>query len=66
MATQIVPIAKPILKIPGRNSKATDELIFLAENIPPMGFKSYYVEKQSSLKYQDRKTTKENTYVRKF
>ena len=63
---QIIPIAKPILKIPGRNSKATDELIFLAEDIPPMGFKSYYVEKQSSLEYPDRKGTNQITYVRKF
>ena len=43
---QLIPIADPILKIPGRESKATVELIFVAEEIPPLGFKSYSVTKQ--------------------
>ena len=40
------------LLIAGRNSKAGHELIFKAENIPAMGFKSFYVEKNSGIQDQ--------------
>lgn len=42
----MIPIPPAILKIPGRNSSATVELIFRASDLPPLGFKSYYVEKK--------------------
>lgn len=45
MNVQAVPIAEAIKKIPGRVSKAEYEIVFLAEALPPLGFKSYYVTK---------------------
>ncbi|XP_045462132.1 lysosomal alpha-mannosidase isoform X1 [Harmonia axyridis] len=42
--TQLVPIASSVLSIPGRKSEATMDLVFRASEIPPLGFKSYYVE----------------------
>lgn len=46
LTVQLLPIAEPILKIPGRISNSTVELIFLAEDLPPLGFKSYVVSKK--------------------
>lgn len=43
--TQLIPIPEAVFKIPGRNSKAQNELIFQATNLPPLGFNSYYVKK---------------------
>ena len=37
------------INISGRNSSATHELIFKAENIPPLGFKSYYISKNAQV-----------------
>ncbi len=37
-----------MLAIPGRQSKAINELVFQAEDLPALGFKSYYVTKSSS------------------
>ncbi|KAL1517913.1 hypothetical protein ABEB36_001613 [Hypothenemus hampei] len=42
--TQIMPIHAKILKMPGRESNATVELLFQAKDIPPLGFKSFYVQ----------------------
>ncbi|ENN70995.1 hypothetical protein D910_06863 [Dendroctonus ponderosae] len=42
---QIIPIHPKILKIPGRTSNATLELVFQARNVPPLGFKSFYVQR---------------------
>ncbi len=39
-----MPIASFVASIPGRNSSASHELIFLATQVPPLGSKSYYVE----------------------
>lgn len=35
--------------LPGRNSSATHELIFLASKLPPLGFKSYYIKVENKL-----------------
>ncbi|XP_032794592.1 lysosomal alpha-mannosidase [Daphnia magna] len=43
--SQVIPIAAGVHAIPGRISEATDELVFLASKLPPIGSKSYYVEK---------------------
>lgn len=32
------------MNLPGRSSLATHELVFLASNIPPLGYKSYYIQ----------------------
>ncbi|KAH8306687.1 hypothetical protein KR044_006530 [Drosophila immigrans] len=43
--TQVVPVPIPVTLINQRNSNATYELIFLASNLPAVGFKTYYIEK---------------------
>lgn len=48
LIVQAIPIPETISKMPGRYSKATQEIIFLAESLPPLGFKSFYVEKTAS------------------
>jgi len=40
----LVPIAEFVKSLPGRESSATHELVFLASQLPPLGSKSYYVE----------------------
>ena len=40
-----MPIAKFVQNLPGRNSSATYELVFLASQLPPLGSKSYYIER---------------------
>ena len=42
---QLVPIPDFVQKIPGRVSDATQELVFLATALPPLGIKSYYVKR---------------------
>ncbi|KAM3955078.1 lysosomal alpha-mannosidase [Aphomia sociella] len=39
----LIPIPEPVQHIPYRTSKSRDELVFLAEDLPPMGYRSYYV-----------------------
>ena len=43
--SQLVPIPKTIYLIPGRNSHATHELVFMAIKLPPMGHQIYHIEK---------------------
>lgn len=44
--SQIIPIAIGVQNIIGRKSNTTLELLFEAHNLPPLGFKSFYVQKQ--------------------
>lgn len=44
----MVPIFDMVKNIPGRQSAATYEIIFRAENLPPVGFKRYNLVKISS------------------
>lgn len=44
--SQIIPIAFGVQNIIGRKSDATLELLFEAHNLPPLGFKSFFVQKQ--------------------
>lgn len=46
--TQMVAIPEAVRLIPGRKSKARYELLFEAE-LPPLGFKSYYVKQNSEM-----------------
>lgn len=48
--SQVVPIFDLIQNIPGRNSEATNELVFQAKNIPPLGSKVF------SIRYVPEKT----------
>jgi len=45
-----MPIPSFVATIPGRNSSADHELVFLATNLPPIGSKSYYIEVSVSRK----------------
>ncbi|XP_063226460.1 lysosomal alpha-mannosidase-like isoform X2 [Bacillus rossius redtenbacheri] len=46
--SQVVPIPDAVQSIPGRFSQATNELVFRAVNLPPMGYRSYFVSPSSS------------------
>ena len=39
-----MPIPSFVSELPGRNSSANHELIFLATKVPPLGSRSYYAE----------------------
>lgn len=45
---QLVPVPKPILSLPGRESSATYELVFQATDIPPLGYLRYYIQRTTS------------------
>ncbi|XP_050678230.1 lysosomal alpha-mannosidase-like isoform X3 [Leptidea sinapis] len=40
---QLIPLPAAVINLPGRKSTAIQELCFEAENIPPLGFTSYYI-----------------------
>lgn len=42
---QLVPINERVREIPYRKSKADYEIVFLAQEIPALGYKSYYVDR---------------------
>lgn len=46
--SQIVPVPNEILSLSYRVSKAPYELVFLASEIPPLGYKSYFIERNST------------------
>ncbi|XP_014487574.1 PREDICTED: lysosomal alpha-mannosidase isoform X1 [Dinoponera quadriceps] len=48
-AVQIVPIPQSVQNIPGRMSKAQNELVFRATNIPALGLVSYVIAKSKTL-----------------
>lgn len=43
VATQSVPLPAPVLRVPGRRSAATAELVFRAVDLPALGYKSYLI-----------------------
>lgn len=50
--SQLVPVPDAVLRVPGRNSTATLELVFLAEDIPPLGLLQFHVQKTANLPFQ--------------
>ncbi|XP_042885144.1 lysosomal alpha-mannosidase-like isoform X3 [Penaeus japonicus] len=52
IVSQLVPVPDAVLRVPGRNSTATLELVFLAEDIPPLGFLQFHVQKTANLPFQ--------------
>lgn len=44
--SQLVPIAKPVQDLNFRKSNSTFELVYLASELPPLGYKSYYITKE--------------------
>ncbi|XP_030240027.1 lysosomal alpha-mannosidase isoform X2 [Drosophila navojoa] len=49
LPTTVVPVPKAVTKIHHRNSSAQYELIFLASNLPAVGYKTYYIERSDSI-----------------
>lgn len=45
--TQVIPVPKQVLGVPGRKSGARFELVFAAD-VPALGFKSFYVRKNAT------------------
>ncbi|ALC39282.1 CG9463 [Drosophila busckii] len=46
--TQVVPVPKALIQIKHRKSSAAFELVFQATQLPPVGYKTYYIEKNSN------------------
>ncbi|XP_037083659.1 lysosomal alpha-mannosidase-like isoform X1 [Pollicipes pollicipes] len=44
VASQLSPIPAEVLSLPGRNSSAVAELVFQASDLPPLGFKGYFIQ----------------------
>ncbi|XP_065340981.1 lysosomal alpha-mannosidase [Cloeon dipterum] len=54
---QMVPLPEPMLRLPGRVSPAKQELVFIAEKLPPLGYTTFYVQKlagKSMLAYAEK------------
>jgi hypothetical protein len=47
--TQLVPIPQPVIEVPGRVSPATVQLVFNAKDLPPLGFRSYYISQSNHI-----------------
>ncbi|XP_062548691.1 lysosomal alpha-mannosidase-like isoform X3 [Armigeres subalbatus] len=43
--SQLVPVPQPVLDLSYRFSNASHELVFLANELPPLGYKSYYISR---------------------
>ncbi|XP_059047335.1 lysosomal alpha-mannosidase-like [Achroia grisella] len=39
----LIPIPEPVCQIPYRKSRGRYELVFIADDVPPMGYRSYYI-----------------------
>jgi hypothetical protein len=44
-----VPIPQPVVEVPGRVSPATMVLVFNAKDLPPLGFRSYYINRSNHI-----------------
>ena len=59
MVSQLVPIPVSTTRrgIRDSESKATHELVFYAVGLPPLGHKSFYIQKTSSMKIKKQQKT---------
>ncbi|XP_050094316.1 lysosomal alpha-mannosidase-like [Anopheles aquasalis] len=48
VASTLIPIPASVIDLPFRDSSATHELVFHAEQIAPVGYKSYFVSKEKT------------------
>lgn len=48
ISVQLLPLPKFVLEMPGRTSEAKTDLVFWAKNIPPLGFKTFYVTRNKN------------------
>ncbi|XP_062548695.1 lysosomal alpha-mannosidase-like [Armigeres subalbatus] len=62
--TQMVPMPPPVADLFYRTGLSTQELVFLANDVPPMGYRSYYVtETYDAVPPQERKTKKDTVSI---
>lgn len=47
---QLVPLPEALIALPGRNSTAKYDLVFIAENIPPLGFLQFHVQSTGNIR----------------
>ncbi|GFG40564.1 hypothetical protein Cfor_04486 [Coptotermes formosanus] len=47
LTVQMVPIPQPVIEVPGRVSPATMVLVFHARDLPPLGFRSYFISQNN-------------------
>ncbi|XP_045601316.2 lysosomal alpha-mannosidase isoform X1 [Procambarus clarkii] len=47
---QLVPLPESVLSIPGRNSTAKYDLVFIAEDIPPLGFLQFHIQRTANIR----------------
>ncbi len=59
----LIPIPEFIKTLPGRNSSATHELVFLAFQLPPVGSKSYYIEVNNKSKITEVKRQNNENFI---
>ncbi|EAT42738.1 AAEL005749-PA [Aedes aegypti] len=60
--TQIVPLPEPVANLFYRTGLSTQELVFLANDVPPMGYLSFYVtETYDTSSPEDESTSKEQS-----
>merc|ERR1719153_640363 len=62
VVSQVVPLSDHILDIPGRKSKATHELVFKSEHIPPFSAKKYEITKTEKPKSRSKQQDNQNEY----
>ncbi|XP_075222185.1 lysosomal alpha-mannosidase-like [Lycorma delicatula] len=60
---QLVPVPKSVISMSGRKSNSTVEILFKAENIPPLGFKSYYIAPSNDLVFGTREIPPADVYT---
>ncbi|XP_072947020.1 lysosomal alpha-mannosidase-like [Epargyreus clarus] len=65
----MMKIPSPVLSIPERNTAADHELVFIAKDLPPLGLRSYFLEKitprvKKSLIKKLKKNKKTKYYIR--
>lgn len=63
---QTVPIAEFVKTLPGRTGTATRELVFLANKLPPLGSKSYYVQPAPSFGRDKRYVVKSTESIKRI
>lgn len=61
---QFVPVPESVMNLNYRFSNSRYELIFLANELPPMGYKSYYVSKDIAQSSEELSTEKGPTVIR--
>jgi len=52
-----------VKKLPGRNSSATHELVFLAFELPPLGSASFYIQVENTSKGMEVKNDNHTSFI---